>query len=395
MISFSRLLMGQKHFGDSLRYHHQSQGQTHGAVQGVGPVVVWNCTRACNLSCRHCYAGATPQATQHELSTAEAMKFLDSLVAGKVPVLLLSGGEPLMRPDLFEILEHGALIGLRMVISTNGTLITEEKARRIKELGVSYVGISLDGLQEVNDAFRGSNGAFERTLAGFRNCHAAGQKTGLRLSLSRTTFRELPSIFQLIETEKIPRVCLYHLVSSGRGAELRDENLTPEETRQTLDYIIEKTLDFGRRNIPTEILTVDNHCDGLYLYQFMKSRDEKKAQEIWQLLSRNGGNRSGVAIGAVDWEGNVYIDQFTRNISLGNIRERSFGEIWRGLDNKFLIKLRERKNYLQGRCRVCSLLPLCNGNFRARALSTGNFWAADPACYLSDEEIGLVGGPSS
>ena len=388
MISFSRLLLGQEHFGDSLRYHHQSKGQTRGAAQGMGPVVVWNCTRACNLACRHCYAGAIPCATAGELTTDEAKRFLDSLIAYKVPVLLLSGGEPLMRSDLFELLEYGAARGLRMVISTNGTLITKEAARRIKALGVSYVGISLDGLREVNDAFRGQAGAYEQTLAGFRNCHAAGQKTGLRLSLSRTTFRELPDIFRLIETAGIPRVCFYHLVYSGRGAALKNEDLTAEEKRQTLDYIIEKTLDFGARGINTEILTVDNHCDGIYLYQYMKSRDEAKAQQILQLLSTNGGNRSGVAIGAVDWEGNVYIDQFTRDVVIGNIRTNSFGDIWQGENNPFLAKLRNRQRHITGRCQACQWLAQCNGNFRARAYSTGDFWASDPACYFTDAEIG-------
>ncbi len=393
MISFSRLLLGQEHYGDSLRYHHSAKGHTRGAAQGLGPVVVWNCTRACNLACRHCYAGATPQAAQQELSTEEAKTLLDSLAAADVPVLLVSGGEPLLRSDLFELLEHAAAIGLRTVISTNGTLITPAIAHRIKALGVSYVGISLDGLHEVNDAFRGKAGAYDQTLSGFRNCHAVGQKTGLRLSLSRTTFRELLRIFDLIEQERIQRVCFYHLVYSGRGEAMKGEDLTPQETRATLDYVIEKTLDFGRRNIATEILTVDNHCDGVYLYEYMKQRDQAKAEEIKRLLSRGGGNRSGMAIGAVDWEGHVYIDQFTRSLPLGNIRERAFGEIWQGADSELLAKLRNRKSHLNGRCRHCRHIALCNGNFRARALSTGDLWASDPACYFTDDEIGLGGSP--
>lgn len=391
MISFSRLLLGQEHYGDSLRYHGKSARQTHGAAEGMGPVVVWNCTRACNLACRHCYAGASPQADPQELSTAEAKTFMDSLKAFNTPVLLISGGEPLMRPDLSALLAHSAAIGLRTVISTNGTLITAQMAAQIKKLGVSYVGISLDGLHEVNDTFRGVRGAYAQTLAGFRHCWAVGQKTGLRLALSRSTYRELPAIFELIEQEKIPRVCFYHLVYSGRGASLKEEDLTPAQTRQTLDYIIEKTLDFGRRSIPVEILTVDNHCDGIYLYRYMQARDAAKAQQILQLLACNGGNRSGAAIGAVDWAGNVYIDQFTRDVVLGNVREGCFGEIWQGEGNAFLRKLRNRKQHLQGRCRVCRYLPLCNGNFRARALSTGDFWAADPACYFTEEEISLGG----
>lgn len=389
MISFSKLLLNQQHFGDSLRYHPHVQGNTRGTTRGKGPIVVWNCTRTCNLKCRHCYAEAVNTYKSGELSTEEAKQFMASLVAYKVPVLLFSGGEPLMRKDIFQLFEYGNQLGLRMVISTNGTLIDKEKAKRIKELSISYVGISLDGLKDVNDSFRGLPGAFERAIEGFRNCHEVGQKTGLRLTLSRTTYQDLPDIFNLIEQEQIKRVCFYHLVYSGRGSNIKNEDLTHVETREALDFIIEKTLDFNRKGIETEILTVDNHCDGIYLYNYMKKRDKEQSQKILSLITANGGNRSGSAISSVDWEGNVYIDQFTRGISLGNVREKSFGEIWDGFDNPFLEKLRDRKKYLQGRCASCRWLDQCNGNFRARAQSTGDFWVSDPACYLTDEEISI------
>lgn len=387
MISFSRLLLGQEHFGDSLRYHPKAHGQTRGTREGSGPIVVWNCTRACNLKCRHCYAEAVPYPTEGELTTAEAKALMDSLKAYRVPVLLFSGGEPLMRKDIFELMTYGRELGLRMVISTNGTLIDEATASRLKELETSYVGISLDGLRPVNDVFRGVTGAFDRALEGFGNCRAVGQKTGLRLTLSRTTADQLSQIFDLIEENQIPRVCFYHLVYTGRGSEMKDEDLTPEEKRRALDFIIEKTLDFGKRQIPTEILTVDNHCDGIYLYRYMQKRDPQRAEEIMKMISTSGGNRSGVAIAAIDWEGNVTIDQFTRDISLGNVREHAFGEIWNGADSVFLSQLRDRKNHLKGRCKTCKWLDQCNGNLRARALSTGDFWAPDPGCYFSDGEI--------
>lgn len=392
MISFSRLLLGQQHFGDSLRYHAKSQGQTRGTRQDSGPIVVWNCTRACNLKCRHCYAEAIQGPTADELTTVEAKKMMDSLKAYRVPVLLFSGGEPLMRPDLFELMAYGKVLGLRMVISTNGTRINEEAARRIKELETSYVGISLDGLQAVNDSFRGVPGAFAQAMDGFKHCQEAGQKTGLRLTVSRTTASELPEIFNLIEAHRIPRVCFYHLVYSGRGSQMAGEDLTPAEKRQALDFIIEKTLDFGARGVATEILTVDNHCDGIYLYKYMLERDPVKAEEILRLISINGGNRSGVAIAAMDWAGNVTLDQFTRDIILGNIREKPFGAIWDGEGDPFLGQLRDRKQHLKGRCGACKWLDQCNGNFRARALSTGDFWGPDPGCYFTDEEIGFSGG---
>lgn len=388
MISFSKLLLDREHFGDSLRYHGRGASAS-GAAPGTGPVVVWNCTRSCNLSCRHCYASAAPEAAPNELTTEEGFAFLRSLADFGVPAVLVSGGEPLMRRDIFDLLERGTSLGLRMVLSTNGVLIDAETARRLKALGVSYAGISLDGLREVNDAFRGRAGAFDRTLAAFRNCREAGQRAGLRLSLTRTTVRDLPGIFRLVEDEKIARVCIYHLVAAGRGAELGSEDLSIQERRDAVDFIAEKTLDFGARSVDTEILTVDNHCDGVYLHLRAKKAGDERAGRILDLISMSGGNRSGVAIGAVDWEGNVTIDQFTRSVVLGNVRERRFGDIWSDPENAFLAMLRDRKRFLEGRCAACVWLPQCNGNFRARALGAGGFWAPDPACYLTDDEIGL------
>jgi len=292
-----------------------------------------------------------------------------------------------MRQDIFELMAYGKSLGLRMVISTNGTMIDSSKAARIRELGISYVGISLDGLEKVNDAFRGLPGAFNQAMAGFRNCRDAGQKTGLRLTLSKSNMYQLPAIFDLIEENRIPRVCFYHLVYSGRGSEIRNEDLSPYEKREALDYIIEKTFDFGARNIPTEILTVDNHCDGIYLYKYVKQRNPRHAEEILKMITTSGGNRSGIAIANIDWEGQVYIDQFSRDMPVGNIREKGFGEIWDGHDNLFLKKIRDRKNHLEGRCRSCGWLKQCNGNLRARALSVGSIWASDPGCYLTDDEI--------
>jgi len=389
MISFSKLLLDQKNFGDSLRYDKDVQISTRGTTADKGPIVVWNCTHTCNLKCRHCYAEAINTYDSGELSTQEAMAFMDNLLLYKVPALLFSGGEPLMRKDIFDLFEYGNKIGLRMVISTNGTLINKNKARMIKKLGISYAGISLDGLKDVNDLFRGVPGAYEKAMQGFYNCSQAGQKTGLRLTLNRANFKELPAIFDLIEKEKIQRVCFYHLVYSGRGSTMTNEDLTHDETRRALDFIIEKTLEFYDRGIETEILTVDNHCDGIYIYEYMKKIDSKRAEKILSLITTNGGNRSGMAISSVDWEGNVYIDQFTRDTPVGNIRDMSFADIWDGTGNLFLEMIRDRKKHLKGRCASCRWLNQCNGNFRARAQSTGDFWASDPACYLTDKEIGV------
>ncbi len=389
MISISKLLCETENYGDSLRYNPTAGGQEHGTVAGSGPVVVWNCTRTCNLRCVHCYASAGQGRHPRELDTGEGKRFLDGLAAFRVPVILFSGGEPLLRPDFFELAGYAAALGLRSTISTNGTLITAEVARRFRSIGVGYVGVSLDGVGAVNDRFRGREGAFETALAGIRHCLEAALRVGLRFTINSRNYDQLPAIFDLLEQEGIPRACFYHLVYSGRGKAMQEEDLTHAQSRQVLDLIMERTLDFHRRGITKEILTVDNHADGVYLYLKLLEGDPLRARRVYDLLSMNGGNRSGIAIAAVDWEGNVHPDQFTLNHSFGNVRERRFGAIWTDTGQPLLAGLKDRRLLLKGRCARCRWLDLCNGNFRSRAEAVyQDFWAEDPACYLTDEEIG-------
>ncbi|MFZ5632741.1 MAG: putative heme d1 biosynthesis radical SAM protein NirJ1 [Bacillota bacterium] len=391
MISVSRLLYGMENFGDSLRYRHGVEGQTSGAASGYGPVVVWNVTRACNLRCRHCYSNSDGAAAVDELSTGEALKLIDDLAEFRVPVILFSGGEPLVRGDFFTLAGHAVERGIRVTISTNGTLIDMETARRIKDLGVGYVGISLDGIGENNNRFRGRKGAFEAALEGIRNCRRAGQKMGLRFTINRHNYGELDNIFNLIREEGIPRVCFYHLVYSGRGSKMVDEDISHGEARAAMDLIINRTGEFFRREKPVEVLTVDNHCDAVYIYLKMLRENSPGAAEVYELLQRNGGNRSGIAIGEIDWRGDVHPDQFTRNHTLGNIRERKFGEIWSDLSHPIMAGLKNRAGLIGGRCAKCRWFNLCNGNFRARAEAVyGDFWAQDPACYLTEEEITVI-----
>lgn len=389
MINVTKLLTGMKGEGDDLRYSIKRDSRPHGVSAGRGPVVVWNATQACNLSCKHCYAEACPASGPNEMTTEEAKAFIEDLAAFRAPVLLFSGGEPLMRKDVLELIAYASSKGLRPVISTNGTLITPEMASRLKAAGTGYVGISLDGLSERHDEFRGRRGAFERSLTGIRNCLDIGQKVGVRFTISRHTYDDLDGILELIEQENIPRACFYHLVYSGRGSGLQREDVTHEQSRSALDRIMAKARQLHAKGRKTELLTVDNHADGIYIYQKMMEHDPDRAAEALDLLRRNGGNRSGIAIGCVDWNGNVYADQFTRDEAVGNIREHAFSDIWREASHPLLAGLRDRKPLLQGRCRECNWLDVCNGNFRARATATGDLWGEDPSCYLSDQEIGI------
>lgn len=388
MISLTRLLCDTRFLGDSLRYTSSTRGASQGVTREKGPVVVWNCTRACNLRCRHCYANSGASAHPDELTTEEAYSFIDDLADFAVPVILLSGGEPLLRPDILALAAYATQRKIRVAISTNGTLITPEVARRFKKAGVGYVGVSLDGMEENHDRLRGERGAFAAALRGIENCLARGQKVGVRFTINRHNYQDLDAIFDLIKEEKIPRVCFYHLVYSGRGSRMQEEDLTREESREALELMMGRTRDLFRQGREVEVLTVDNHADGAYLYLKLSSSEPLRADKVRQLLTLNGGNRSGVAIGEVDWKGEVHPDQFTLNHPLGNVREKSFKEIWTGEENPFLAALRNRKPLLKGRCRGCGWLDMCNGNFRARAeAATGDFWEADPACYLTEAEL--------
>ena len=389
MISITKLLMDVPNFGDTLRYTPEAHEARNGVSEGRGPVVVWNCTKTCNLNCVHCYARSEAIKYQNELTHEEGLALIDQLADFKVPVILFSGGEPLLRPDFFELANYAASKGIRPTISTNGTRIDEDTAKRLKDMGVGYVGISLDGCEATHDKFRGKPGAYQMALRGIRNCVATGQKVGLRFTITRDNVQDLDSIFDLLERENIDRVCFYHLVYSGRGSAMVERDLNHEESRRAMDLIIERTLDFKARGINKEILTVDNHADAVYLYLKMKERDPALGERILKLIQSNGGNRSGMAFGNIDSVGNVHPDQFTQYITLGNVRERTFGEIWTDLSNPILAGLKDRKPLLKGRCPKCAYLNLCNGNFRTRAEAvTGDFWAQDPACYLTDEEIG-------
>jgi len=393
MIGISKLYLGQVEPSDPLRYNRQSAklpGHLLQFSKDKKPVVVWNVTSRCNLTCKHCYAFSETESGGPDLSTSEGMRLIDDLSSFGCPVILFSGGEPLIRPDLPELAEHAVSKGMRAVISTNGTLITERMAARLKSIDLSYIGISLDGLRENHDKFRKQKGAFENALAGIRISREAGIKTGLRFTITRHNAGDIPGIFELIEKEAISRVCFYHLVYSGRGRKLKSEDLDHGATRAIVDLIIDKTAELYRRGKKIEVLTVDNHCDGPYLYLRMLREKSPQAKDVMKLLKMNGGNSTGVGIGCVSWDGTIYPDQFWRNHPLGSIRKRPFSSIWTDLSNPLMAALKDKKNHVTGRCAACRFLDVCGGNFRARAEAvTGKIWGCDPACYLTDREIGL------
>ncbi|RLB94519.1 MAG: 12,18-didecarboxysiroheme deacetylase [Deltaproteobacteria bacterium] len=391
MIGISKLYCATVEPSDALRYSRQSGQLPSHLLQfskDKKPVVVWNMTRRCNLKCVHCYARSEDISYDNELNHEQCITMIDDLAQFGVPVLLFSGGEPTVHPRLAEYAEYAVSKGMRAVISTNGTLITREKARVFKEIGLSYVGISLDGMEETHDKFRGVKGSYKKAMEAIKNCQEAGIKVGLRFTINKRNAKDIPGIFDLLEEKNIPRACFYHLVYSGRGSEIAREDLSHEETRKVLDLIMDRTKDLHDRNLPKEVLTVDNHADGPYIYQRLLDEDPKRAAEVLELLKMNEGNNSGRGIGCISWDGEVHPDQFWREKSLGNVKDKPFSQIWTNVDNEFLMKLKEKKKYVKGRCAECRWLDICGGNFRARAESVANDpWDSDPACFLTDEEI--------
>jgi len=228
-------------------------------------------------------------------------------------------------------------------------------------------------------------------MRGIANCQDEGIKVGVRFTITGSNAHEIPAIFDLIEKENIPRACFYHLVYSGRGSALIDEDLSHDETRRVVDLILDRTRDLFDRGLEKEILTVDNHADGPYIYLRLLKEDPKRAEEVLKLLKMNEGNNSGRGIGCVSWDGEVHADQFWRTISFGNVRRRPFSEIWQDTSNELMAKLKDKKSFVTGRCATCRWLDVCGGNFRARAEAVfDDLWAPDPACYLTEEEIAEV-----
>lgn len=367
---------------------HQRMKRARSAAERR-PIVVWNLTRTCNLRCVHCYTDSEAKRYPGELSTAQCKAVLDDLAEFGVPAVLFSGGEPLARTDLFELIAYARSLKLHVVLSTNGTLIDAETARRFVDHQLAYVGISLDAADPAtHDAFRGVDGAYERTMRGFRHCKAAGQKVGLRLTLTPHTMANLPAIFDLIEREQINRACFYHLVPSGRGA--AEMMPSHEQARRAVETIFDRTRQLNANGRRVEILTVDNACDGPALLLKMQREGHPRIDQVREMLQWNGGARysSGVGIANIDWLGNVHADQFSMHRSFGNVKDRPFSAIWTDTSDPMMAGLKDRLHHLTGRCTTCRFKTMCAGSLRARAENlTGDPWHPDPACYLTDEEI--------
>ncbi|HUT74965.1 MAG TPA: radical SAM protein [Armatimonadota bacterium] len=390
MIGFTRLMCNMGTVSAEISYAEDAEAKAAHEVRelhfssDLRPLVVWNVTRRCNLRCSHCYLDATSAAAAGELTTAEARAMIADLAEMGAPVLLFSGGEPLLRDDIFELAPYAAAKGVRPVLSTNGVLITDEVAQRIRAAGFQYAGISIDGTEEHHDRFRGAPGAWRRSWEGLERCLKHGVRGGVRFTLTRDNADQLPAVLEETVRRGVPRFCMYHLVYAGRGAAMAAQDVPVSKKRAVVEWLADRARELGERGVELEILTTDNHADGIYLWQRIAAAGGD-GDEVMDLLRRHGGCSAGRKFANVGPTGDVHPCQFWTHVSLGNIRQRRFSEIWND-DSSLIGQLRARDTLLGGKCGRCRFQEVCGGcRVRAQAI-TGDVWAQDPACYLSEEE---------
>ncbi len=354
-----------------------------------GPVVIWNLIRRCNLTCKHCYSISADRDFPNELSTDEVFEVMDDLKAFRVPVLILSGGEPLLRPDIYDISSRAREMGFYVGLSTNGTLIKEENIKRVADANYDYVGISLDGLEDTHDRFRRKQGAFQASMHAIRLCQDEGLKIGIRFTLTQDNANELAAMLELMREENIDKFYLSHLNYAGRGNRNRKEDATHQMTRSALDLLFAASWDDIQQGKTTEYVTGNNDADGVYLLHWVKKHHPHMAEHIGAKLRQWGGNSSGVNVANIDNLGNIHPDTYWWHHSLGNVRQRSFSEVWMDRSDPVMDELKKKPRNISGRCKDCYFFDICGGNTRIRAFQlTNDPWSEDPGCYLDDEEIG-------
>ena len=354
----------------------------------TGPVVIWNLIRRCNLTCKHCYSLSADTDFKGELSLDEIAVTMADLKSFGVPGLILSGGEPLLRPDIFEIAALAKGFGFYAGLSSNGTLIDKPMAKKIADSGFDYVGVSLDGIGPVHDAFRRKEGAFDASLAGVRFLAEMGVKAGLRFTMTEANADQLPAMLELVRREGASKFYFSHLNYAGRGNTNRAGDAVMQTTRRAMDLLFDEALADAQAGNDRDWVTGNNDADGAYFLLWAKQRFPDRAEALQKKLEAWGGNASGQNVANIDNLGEVHPDTMWWHYNLGNVRKRPFSQIWADVSYPLMAGLKQHPRPVTGRCADCRFLSICNGNTRTRAHRvTGDFWAEDPGCYLTDEEI--------
>ncbi|MEW6990006.1 heme d1 biosynthesis radical SAM protein NirJ [Colwelliaceae bacterium 6441] len=359
-----------------------------------GPVVIWNLIRRCNLQCKHCYSTSLDIDFKDELSTEQIKATIDDLKVAHVPVLILSGGEPLLRPDIFEITAYAKAKGFYVALSTNGTLINEENIEQIKAADYQYVGISIDGLEEFHDEFRRQKGSFKTSMHALKLCKEAGIKVGMRLCLTRDNFKDLPAMLDLMEEYHVDKFYLSHLNYSGRGKRNSETDAMFQMTKDAMEMLYERAYKHISQGIDTDFVTGNNDADGPFLLKWVEKKFgeqyPQRVKNLHQRLISWGGNASGVNVANIDNTGTIHPDTYWWNHPIGNVKSELFSDVWKNTQDPLMLGFRETPRPVKGRCQACDYLNICGGNTRTRAFAqSGDAWAEDPGCYLDDSEIGI------
>jgi len=337
------------------------------------PIVSWNITKRCNLRCVHCYIDAG-EAEANELTTKEALDVVDQMAEVGVPLILFTGGEPLVRHDFFEIAQYARDRGIKLVLSTNGTLITPEVAKRLKEVGVVYVGVSLDSISaEFHDRFRGVQGSFAAALAGIKNAIEAGLDVGLRFVVTAKNIHEVGEYVDFAASLGVRRITFYHLSAAGRAQKLSEDWwYTPEQYKRFIETLIAKAKQYAGK---LEIETTLAPYDGVYIALTVGNGDVK----YLEFVESTGG--CGRKIVSIYPNGDVYPCQFIDFYKLGNVREKRLRDILRP---EALEPFVNTDRHLRGpKCSTCRFKRYCKGGDRARAYYlTGDMFGDDPLCPI-------------
>lgn len=363
-----------------------------------GPVVIWNLIRRCNLRCKHCYATSLDIDFKDELSTQQVKATIDDLRVAHVPVLILSGGEPLLRPDIYEITAYAKEKGFYVALSTNGTLIDESNIEQIRTAQYQYVGISIDGLEEFHDEFRRQKGSFKTSMHAIKLCKEAGIKIGMRLCLTKDNEKDLPAMLNLMEENQVDKFYLSHLNYSGRGKRSAEDDAMFKMTKGAMELLFERAWSHINQGIETDFVTGNNDADGPFLLKWATNKFGKSYPEcianLKQRLVNWGGNASGVNVANIDNTGTIHPDTYWWNHPIGNVKTEKFSEVWQNTKDPLMLGFRQSPRPVKGRCAECDFLNICGGNTRTRAFAqAGDAWAEDPGCYLDDSEIGFISQP--
>ena len=344
---------------------------------GVAPprVVAWEVTRSCNLACAHCRASAVHGPYEGELSTAEALTLVDQIASFASPILILTGGEPLMRADVFDIAEHAVAAGLRTVMSPNGTLVTREVAARMKACGIARISVSIDfPTAGEHDRFRGVPGAYDGAVRGVRNAIAAGVEVQINSTITRLNVHHLAALLQLADDLGAVSFHPFMLVPTGRGKELEEQELPPEEYERALEWMYDAQQESKLFMKPTDVP---------HYWRVMRQRAKAQGRALAVHPHSHGGMNTlsrgclaGVGFCFISHVGGVqpcgYFDK-----QAGDVRHTPFRQIWR--ESPLFVELRDFDG-LKGKCGACEFKKVCGG-CRARAYeATGDYMAEEPYC---------------